>query len=270
MFLSFTRNIRGYVSRGSSRSICSIMFLGFPRNIRLWCPRGLMLLEICSSVMFFGHKHMLIGFWSRNICLFLVVSSWRCHLGAFVVTGQHRRLWSDSLGTTITLLVDLELPLVVVTYAPWASLLSREASSRSEGYLRTLQEVGVARSCMRWAWQRWHVSSSVESCCDFKCDRHRGWHPWCISWSCWRHGCLGVLFLLVILWAMCCCALVGNVVVIFSFFVIYFFFVWFGIVFHNMTQLLLILYIPEHHFDDFRTFEKNGKSKLSRSTIKHI
>jgi hypothetical protein len=119
--------------------------------------------------------------------------SWRCHLRAFAIAGQHWHLWSDSLEITITLLVMSEFLLDVVTYAPWASLLSREASSHSEGRLRTLQEVRATRSCVRWAWQWWQVSPSVESCCVLMCDRDRGWHPWCRSWSWWRHGGLALL-----------------------------------------------------------------------------
>jgi hypothetical protein len=37
-----------------------------------------------------------------------------------VVAGQH--LWSDSSGTSITLLVKSKLPLFVATFVPWASL----------------------------------------------------------------------------------------------------------------------------------------------------
>jgi hypothetical protein len=43
-------------------------------------------------------------------------------LGASAVAGRHRRLWSDSSGTMITLLVKSELPLFVATFVTWASI----------------------------------------------------------------------------------------------------------------------------------------------------
>jgi hypothetical protein len=71
-------------------------------------------------------------------------------------------------------------------------------------------------------------------------------------------GGMDILVILSAMWAMCCCALVVNVVVIFFIFYYLFFFVWFDLIFYNMRQLLLILYIPEHHFGDFRTFRKRS------------
>jgi hypothetical protein len=43
-------------------------------------------------------------------------------LGASAIAGRHRRLWSDSSGTMITLLVKSKLPLFVATFVPWASI----------------------------------------------------------------------------------------------------------------------------------------------------
>jgi hypothetical protein len=43
-------------------------------------------------------------------------------LGAIAIVGRHRRLWLDSSGTTITLLMKSELSLFVATFVPWASL----------------------------------------------------------------------------------------------------------------------------------------------------
>jgi hypothetical protein len=50
------------------------------------------------------------------------MSFFKTLLGASAVVGRHRRLWSDSSGTTITLLVKSELLLFVVTFATWTSL----------------------------------------------------------------------------------------------------------------------------------------------------
>jgi hypothetical protein len=46
----------------------------------------------------------------------------KASLGTSVVAGRYRLLWSDSSGTTITLLVKSKLPLFVATFAPFASL----------------------------------------------------------------------------------------------------------------------------------------------------
>jgi hypothetical protein len=68
-------------------------------------------------------------------------------LEASAVIGQHRRLWSDSSGTSITLLVKLKLPLFVVIFVSWASLYLVKLLCGC--CFRALQEVKVAGSCMR-------------------------------------------------------------------------------------------------------------------------
>jgi hypothetical protein len=53
------------------------MFLGPNVHAELWSSRYVP--QLCSSVprgievIFLGHKYMFLGFWLRNICLFLVV-----------------------------------------------------------------------------------------------------------------------------------------------------------------------------------------------------
>jgi hypothetical protein len=51
-----------------------------------------------------------------------VMPFFKASLGAGVVVGRHQCLWSDSSGTSITLLVKSKLPLFVAMFVPWASL----------------------------------------------------------------------------------------------------------------------------------------------------
>jgi hypothetical protein len=44
-------------------------------------------------------------------------------------------------------------------------------------------------------------------------------------------------------------------------------FVWFGLVFHNMRQFFLILYMPEHHFGDPGTFKKRYRVSSPPPTL---
>jgi hypothetical protein len=160
--------------------------------------------------------------------------------------------------------VELELPLIVLAFVPWARHLSCEASScpggggASESFTRS-RRCSVVRAT---SLAMMNVSSSVECCSDLKCDRDRGWFSWCRSSSCCWHGGLW-LFGDVCPLGPCSvrmtacktaqaqrwhvgfdCPLVHNVLLCHcgqhcghSFIL---FFVWFGLVFYNMRQLLII------------------------------
>jgi hypothetical protein len=77
-----------------------------------------------------------------------VMPFFKASLEADAIAGRHRRLWSDSSGTSITS-IEVETPFVCSNHCTLGESLSRQASFCTGCYLRALQEVRAVGSCVR-------------------------------------------------------------------------------------------------------------------------
>jgi hypothetical protein len=77
------------------------------------------------------------------------MSFFKASLGASAVADQHHHLWSDSSRDNDNTSGEVETPIVCSDLCTLGKSLSREAFFRSGCYLRALQEVEAAQSCVR-------------------------------------------------------------------------------------------------------------------------
>jgi hypothetical protein len=128
-------------SSGTPRNVSLVMFFSatWLRNIsyvpRLWCPHGLMSLEICSLVMFLGNKHMFLDFCRGTFVNFFAVST--CHILSAIVI-----FWR-----TLSLVEDLSLSHAsgnnyITVWAPILSetqLIIRRLTGRPSEWTKSLK-----------------------------------------------------------------------------------------------------------------------------------